>query len=405
MKDVCLFFQVHNPLRLRTYRFFDMGIEHNYLDDAAIRSAAQKLAYNCYIPMNEMLLQLIKANKKRFKVSFYISGLSVEQFKSYSPQVMESFRELGRTGCVEFVAGTYSNSLSSLARHEDFKEEVRLHAEMIKREFDQTPQSFCNTAMIYSDTIGEAIADMGFRQTITEGAKHLLGWKNPNFVYANSLNPRLRLLMRNYRLSDDIGFRFSDHDWAEWPLTADRFASWIDNEDGDVVNISMDYNALGDWQCADTGIFEFMEHLPKAILSSGKLKFSTLAEAAEHQPIGVLHANNAVSWADEERDLSAWLGNELQKEAFNTLYRQADKVARLANPDYSFVWRFMQSADHFYYMGTKWFSDGNGQSRFNPYGSSYEAFINYMNILSDFIIELDKQTLPENKEWISYVNL
>lgn len=392
MKTVSLIFIVHQPLKLRTYRFFDMGRSHDYLDDAANRSIMQRVAASSYLPMNELLLKAIKANKGKFKVSFYISGMAMEQFRSYAPEVMEGFRSLARTGHVEFIAGTYSNSLSSIINREEFAADVRLHTETLEKEFGATPASFCNTALLYSDTIGDMVADMGFRAMITEGAKHVLGWKSPDYVYANALNQKLRLLLRNNRLSDDIAFRFSDRDWAEWPLTAEKFAGWIaDGGKGETVNICLDYDSIGEWQKAESGIFDFMASLPKAVLRTGKLKFGTPSEAAaEYQPAGILHSNHPITWADEERDISAWLGNELQNEAFDKLYRQYPKVRALADPAFDHPWRFLQTANHFYYMGTKWFSAGDLQSNYNPYPSSYEAFINYMNILSDFIIELDR---------------
>lgn len=378
-------------MRLKTYRFFNMGRDHNYLDDSSNRSIIRRAATECYIPMNDILLRLIKADKGRFRVSFYLSGLVVEQMKAYAPDALESFRQLAATGCVEFVGGTYSASLSSLVSKEEFTEEVRLHSVTMQQEFGQKPTAFYNTALLYSDEIGEMVAEMGFRVMLTEGARHVLGWKSPNYVYANARNQKLRLLLRNYRLSDDVAFRFSDKTWAEWPLTADKFVSWMADEKAEVLNIFMDYDALGSWQREQSGIFDFMEALPRAALGTGGLAFATVSESgAEHQPIGVLHANHEVTWADEERDLTAWLGNELQNEAFRKLYDQRHKVYMLDSPDFFYPWRFLQAANHFYYMGTKWFSDGDLQSNTNPYPSSYEAFINYMNVLSDFINELDR---------------
>lgn len=394
MKTVSLIFTVHQPLRLRTYRFFNMGRDHSYLDDSANRSIMQRVAKNCYLPMNTLLLKLIKANKGKFKVSFYISGMAVEQFRAYAPEVLLSFRELAGSEDVEFLAGSYSNSLAALADADEFAEDARLHADMLKKEFGvKKPAVFCNTALLYSDEIGEAVAAMGFKAMIVEGAKHVLGWKSPNYVYANPLDSKLRLLLRNNRLSDDIAFRFSDRNWSEWPLTAEKFAGWIDEAAGETVNICLDYDCLGEWQKAHSGIFDFIEALPKAVLRNKKLEFDTPSKAAaKYQPTGVLYVNHPTTWADEERDISSWLGNELQREAFNTLYAQKDKVKALDSPDFNYPWRFLQTANHFYYMATKWFSDGELQSNTNPYPSSYEAFINYMNILNDFIVELDRAT-------------
>lgn len=399
MKAISLFFQVHQPMRLKTYRFFNMGKDHNYLDDALNRATMQRVATESYLPMNALLLQLIKAGRGKFKVSFYISGLAMEQFRSYTPEVLHSFRELAATGAVEFVAGTYSNSLSALISEDEFQSDVRQHAAMIEKEFGQTPTAFFNTALLYSDSIGKEVAEMGFKTMLTEGARHLLGWKSPNYVYANAINQKLRLLLRNYRLSDDIAFRFSNPHWSEWPMTADKFITWLKGEKGELINLFMDYEVFGARQSKDTGIFEFMKAFIKEALDTKEFIFETVSEsAAGHQPIGVLYSNNEVTWADEERDLSAWLGNELQNEAFSKLYEQRFKVHQFNDPDFNHVWDFLRNADNFYWMATKWFSDGGQKNDVSPYASSYEAFINYMNVLSDFINELNRRTTTQEKQ-------
>ena len=391
MKTVCFYFQVHQPWRLKTYRFFQMGNDHNYLDDFTNRAIMQKVARECYLPMNALLLSLIQEHKGAFKVSFSITGSAVEQFKAYAPEVLESFKKLADTGCVEFLGETYSHSLSSLASAEEFKNEVKLHSKMLKEEFGVKPTAFRNTELIYSDGIAKMVEDMGFKTMLAEGAKHILGWKSPNFVYTDANDNKLRLLLRNYKLADDIAFRFSNEGWPEWPLTADKFAGWVAAETGDVVNLFMDYETFGEHQKASTGIFDFVKALPGAMLATGEVAFATVSEAAKKlQPVAVLHSPHAMSWADEERDVTAWLGNDLQNEAFAKLYALAPKVKKAKNKDFEYVWHFMQNSDHFYYMATKWFSDGDVHSYFNPYGSAYEAFINYMNVLSDFDIELTK---------------
>lgn len=393
MKTICLYFQVHQPWRLKTYRFFNMGVDHNYLDDLSNRAILQKVARQCYLPMNALLLKLIKEQKGRFRCSFSLTGTVVEQFRAYAPEVLESFRELAETGCVEFLAETYSHSLASLASQEDFEEQVKLHTAMVRKEFGMKPTAFRNTELIYSDHIGEMVAQMGFKTILAEGAKHVLGWKSPNYVYANALNQKLHVLLRNYKLSDDIAFRFSNRSWAEWPLTAEKYAGWLADDEmaGEVINLFMDYETFGEHQKADTGIFDFMKALPQQVLSTRKLEFATVSEASKkYQPVAVLHCPHEMSWADEERDVTAWLGNELQNEAFSKLYGLKEKVKALNNKDFNYVWNFLQTSDHFYYMATKWLSDGDVHSYFNPYGSSYEAFINYMNVLSDFEIEVDK---------------
>ena len=368
-----------------------MGKDHNYLDDLTNRAIMQKVARQCYLPMNALLLKLIKENKGKFRCSFSLTGTVVEQFKAYAPEVLNSFKALAETGCVEFLAETYSHSLSSLASKEDFTEQVKLHTAMIKKEFGLKPTAFRNTELIYSDEIGAQVAEMGFKVMLAEGAKHVLGWKSPDFVYTNAIDQKLRLLLRNYKLSDDIAFRFSNQGWSEYPLTADKYASWLAGETGEIINLFMDYETFGEHQKANTGILDFVKALPAAILKNGDMEFETVTKAAEkHQPISVLHCPHVMSWADEERDVTAWLGNELQNEAFSKLYALKDKVKALKNKDFDYVWNFMQTSDHFYYMATKWLSDGDVHSYFNPYGSSYEAFINYMNVLSDFEIEVEK---------------
>ena len=399
MKTVCLYFQVHQPWRLKVYRFFNIGKDHNYLDDFTNRAIMQKVARQCYLPMNALLLKLIKENKGAFKCSFSITGSAVEQFRAYAPEVLDSFRALAETGCVEFLAETYSHSLAALSSKEDFVEQVKLHSKMIKDEFGKKPVAFRNTELIYSDQIGEMVAGLGFKTILAEGAKHVMGWKSPNYIYTNAIDNSLRVLLRNYKLSDDIAFRFSNQGWDQYPLTADKFAQWVKEDNGEVINLFMDYETFGEHQKADTGIFDFMKAMPAAVLSQGDICFSTVSEAAKSsQPVGVLHCPHVMSWADEERDVTAWLGNELQNEAFSKLYALKDKVKALKNADYEYVWNFMQTSDHFYYMATKWLSDGDVHSYFNPYGSSYEAFINYMNVLSDFEIEVDKALAAKSKK-------
>ena len=391
MKTVSLYFQVHQPWRLKTYRFFNIGKDHNYLDDLTNRAIMQKIARDCYLPMNALLLGLLKENKGAFRISFSLTGTVVEQFKQYAPEVLDSFRALVDTGYVELLGETYSHSLAAVSSKEDFVEQVKAHTAMLKREFGVKPKAFRNTELIYSDDIGAMVGELGFKTMLAEGAKHILGWKSPNFVYAGATDQSLRLLLRNYKLSDDIAFRFSDEGWDEYPLTADKFAQWVAESDGEVVNLFMDYETFGEHQKASTGIFDFMRNLPKAILNRGDLQFATVSEsAAKHQPVSVIHSPHLMSWADEERDITAWLGNDLQNEAFAKLYALKDKVKSLKSEDFNYVWNFMQTSDHFYYMATKWLSDGDVHSYFNPYGSSYEAFINYMNVLSDFQIEVEK---------------
>ena len=392
-KSICLYFQVHQPDRLRLYRFFDIGADDHYFDDFENSSIVRRIASRCYLPMNRVIADLIKEGGKKFKVTFSISGTAIEQFKKYAPEVLESFKALAATGCVEFLAETYSHSLASLISPAEFKEQVKLHAQTIEAEFGVKPKAFRNTELIYSDHIGEMVAAMGYRTMLTEGAKHVLGWKSPNFVYNNPLEPRLKLLLKNSSLSDDIAFRFSNTSWSEWPLTADKYAGWVAEalENDDIVNLFMDYETFGEHQKAASGIFEFFKALPKEIAKYKNIAFCTASEAAKkHQAVAELNVPFPISWADEERDTSAWLGNELQNEAFNKIYALEAKVRKCADEKISQTFRRLQESDHMYYMCTKFFSDGAVHSYFNPYDTPYEAFINYMNVLSDFEIRVDE---------------
>ncbi len=404
MKTICLYFQVHQPWRLKTYRFFNIGTDHNYLDDLLNRSIMQKIANDCYLPMNSLLLSLISASKGKFRCSFSITGIAIEQFKAYAPEVLESFKALASSGCVEFMAETYSHSLSSLASEDEFKKEVQKHADLIKSEFGIAPTAFRNTELIYNDHIGEIVSSMGFKTILAEGARHVMGWKSSNYIYANALDQKMRLLLRNYKFADDIAFRFSNEGWDQYPLTADKYVDWLQNSseaEGEIINLFMDYETFGEHQKASTGIFDFMKALPDVALASNNLEFATVSEAAQkYQPVSVLHCPHAMSWADEERDITAWLGNELQNEAFSKLYALRDKIVELDDANYNYVWHFMQTSDHFYYMATKWLSDGDVHSYFNPYDSAYEAFINYMNILSDFEIEVEAALTAKRKTLI-----
>ena len=406
MKSICFYFQVHQPFRYRRYRFFDIGNDHYYYDDYANESILRKVADRCYLPANQLMLELIKKHKGKFKIAYSISGLALEQFELYAPEVIDSFKALADTGYVEFLSETYSHSLVSLKNPELFKKQVADHDQLIEKFFGQKPKVFRNTELIYSDQIGEMVAQMGFKAMMTEGARHILGWKSPNFLYVNAVNPRLKVLMRNFKLSDDLAFRFSNQSWNEYPLTAEKFVKWISAlEKDEICNIFLDYEAFGEHQAADTGIFKFMEHLPQTVFKQSKMTFVTPSEvAAKFQPVSMVSVPHPISWADEERDLSAWLGNELQDEAFNKLYELADRMSKITDSAMIKDWNYLQSSDHFYYMCTKFFSDGEVHKYFNPYESPYEAFINYMNVLSDFKLRLNS-FIPESKSEIEIAGL
>jgi alpha-amylase len=391
MRSICLYFQVHQPFRLRTYRFFDIGADHYYYDDYQNKRIVRRIASDCYLPANEVLLGLINEYGSAFKVSFSISGTALEQFKKYTPEVIESFRRLAKTGNVEFLAETYSHSLTSLNNPDEFKRQVKEHSAAIKALFGVTPTAFRNTELIYSNSIAGQVLEMGYKTMLTEGAKQLLGWKSPNFLYCSAPHQRLKLLLRNYQLSDDIAFRFSQKDWSEWPLTAEKYVTWLNQIDPkqEIVNLFMDYETFGEHQKGESGIFGFLRTLPELIIKSRKWTFTTPSEVAEDlQPVAGIDCPHAISWADEERDVTAWLGNDLQEDAFASLYTCSEVMATCKDTELHRDWNYLQASDHFYYMCTKWFSDGAVHHYFNPYGSPYEAFLNYMNVLADFQIRV-----------------
>lgn len=399
-KAICFYFQVHQPFRLKRYRFFDLGNDHYYYDDYLNESILRKVADKCYLPANNILLDLINKHKGKFKVTFSLSGIAINQFRLYAPEVLDSFRQLAETGMVEFLAETNSHSLASLKSRKVFEEQVMSHRKMLKDYLGVDATSFRNTELIYSDTIGSWIAEMGFKSMMTEGAKHVLGWKSPNFLYCNSLNPRLKVLLRNFVLSDDIAFRFSNRTWNEWPLTADKYAAWINKlaPKSELLNIFLDYETFGEHNWKESGIFEFLRHMPGTILKKTPFKFMTPSEISDTLlPISAINIPSPISWADEERDITAWQGNELQIAALEKLYSLAPKVERCDDKAILKDWTYLQSSDHFYYMATKFFSDGAVHAYFNPYETPYDAFMNYMNVLSDFEIRL-KKLLPDTHE-------
>ncbi len=392
-KTICLYFQVHQPDRLRLYRFFDIGKDSWYYDEFANKTILRRVAERCYLPANEVMLEQIRLHKGAFKISYSISGVVLDQFEKYAPEVIESFKELAKTGCVEFLAETYAHSLASIVSEDEFIAQVKKHSLRIESLFGQKPKVFRNTELIYSDTIGATVAQMGFNGMLTEGAKHILGWKSPNYIYTNAINPRLKLLLKNFQLSDDIAFRFSDRSWANWPLTSEKYVTWLSKslEKDEIVNLFMDYETFGEHQQSSTGIFQFLKHLPSAVLSQTDFEFCTPSEVCKkHQPVAPLHVPYAISWADEERDISAWIGNELQNEAFGKLYEARESVLKTKDTALLSDFHKLQESDHFYYMCTKFFSDGAVHKYFNPYDTPYEAFINYMNVLSDFLVRVEK---------------
>lgn len=391
MASVCFYFQVHQPFRLRRFSIFDRGAD--YFDNPVNQEIVRKVAARCYLPANAVLRELIDRHEGRFRVAFSLTGLIIEQFQRFAPEVLDSFRTLAETGAVEFLAETYYHSLSFLYSRQEFAAQVELHRGLVRRLFGQTPTVFRNTELIYNNELARAAADLGFQAVLCEGADHLLGYRSPARLYCPPSRPDLKLLLKNYRLSDDIAFRFSNRDWPEWPLTADKFAEWVSraNSDGQVVNLFMDYETFGEHQWAETGIFDFLRALPAAILRRGDTDFRTPSECAAAFPAaGEYDVPHMISWADVERDLSAWLGNAMQSNALHELYRLEPLVLERGDEALLHDWRRLQTSDHFYYMSTKHYADGAVHKYFNPYDSPYDSFINFMNVLDNLRARLGR---------------
>jgi alpha-amylase len=384
MASVCFYFQVHQPYRLRRYNIFDSGID--YFDDYKNGEICRKVANKCYLPANRLLLKLINQNDGRFKIAYSITGVVLDQFERYAPEVLSTFHALAETGCVEFLTETYYHSLSFLYSKEEFSEQVRMHQDRINSLFGQKPRVFRNTELIYNNELADAVGEMGFEGVVCEGADHILGFRSPSYVYYPPSQNGIKMLLKNYRLSDDIAFRFSNQDWQEWPLTAPKFANWVSdvNGNGYTVNLFMDYETLGEHQWEDTGIFEFLEHLPNEILQHPDNDFKTPSEVIDsYDAVGEINVPYMISWADMERDLSAWLGNAMQSNSLHELYSIEQQVKATKDPQIISDWRRLQTSDHFYYMCTKWFEDGDVHKYFNPYDSPYDSYINFMNVLDN----------------------
>ena len=388
-KSICIYFQIHHPERLRKYQFFDIGKKHNYFDNYANRSELEDLAENCYLPANALLLDLIKKYEGKFKVAFSISGSAIDQLEMHTPEVIRSFQELTQTGQVEFLAETYSHSLASLSEDTDeFELQVKRHSAAIKELFGKKPVTFRNTSLIYSDKIGKRVADLGFKTMLTDGAKHVLGWKSPNFIYKNALDENLNLLLKNSKLSDDIAIRFSDKNWSEYPLTSEKYVDWVSHslQDTEVLNLFMNYEVIGHYNRAESGIFDFLRYFIQQIAENPNYQFLLPKEVTKkHTAKDILPVPYPISWTDEERDITSWLGNELQKEAFTELFKIQPLVKKKKNAELNEDYSRLQASEHFYFMRTKLFSGADYHKYILPYESPYEAFINYMNVLSDFI--------------------
>ena len=393
MKSVCFYFKIHQPFRLKRYRFFDIGNDHYYFDDFANDEIVSRVAQQSYLPMCQTLLDIINESGNKFKCSICISGTAIEQLQLYVPECIELLKKLANTGCVEFMSGTYSDSLASLEDVEEFLKQVKQHDDLIKLLFKVNPVTFANTELIYDDEIAALISSMGFEAVLTEGAKHILGWKSPNYIYSSVSVPDLKLLFTNRKLEEDITRRFNDTSWDEYPLTADKYIDWLVSlpKDQQIINLYMSMDTFGTFLAKDTGIFDFMKALPRFAKEKG-IEFSMPSEVVNKlKSVDVISVPSPISDVDEARDVSAWKGNELQNEALNKLYAVAERVNLCQDRRLKKDWQYLQSSDHFYYMSTKNLADGESHAAFSPYDSPFSAFTNYMNVLADFLVRVEEQ--------------
>jgi len=393
MPHICLFFQVHQPRRLRRYTIFDIDRHHDYDNDRLNTQVLRKVSEKCYLPANQLLLDLLRRYEGDFRVSFSLTGTLIDQLEIQEREVLESFQRLNETGYVEWLNETYDHSLASLYSPGEFREQVYRHHAKIEALFGQKAVTFCNTEMIYDNAIAQAAGEMGYQVMLTEGADQVLAGRNPRVAWRSVSRPDLTVLLRDYRLSDDISFRFSATDWFEYPLTAKKYARWLNQHSGsaEVINLFMDYETFGEHQWLETGIFDFLRELPAEILKYPDLGFRTPSQIIpEPSSVAMLDVEETISWADSERDLTAWTGNGMQRDALQSLYQMEERVKKSGDEDVLKTWRMLQTSDHFYYMCTKWFADGDVHTYFNPWESPYDAYISYMNILDDFDRNLPK---------------
>ncbi len=387
MTNVCFYFQVHQPFRMRKYRFFDIGRSDEYFDHDLNKEVCKRLAKDCYLPANEIILEKIRDSDGRLKVSFSISGLAIEQFEQYAPEVIDSFKKLAETGCVEFLGETYYHSLASAFSEKEFDLQVKMHSEKINALFGQKPKVFRNTELIYDNDVAAFAERAGFTGILSEGADSVLGWRSPNSIYKPKGTTNISLIMKNYRLSDDIAFRFSDKEWSQWPLTADKFSEWVassgDNDDTHSINLFMDYETFGEHHKKDSGIMGFLADLPGKLISRD-VGFITPSELiSSYEPKVEIDVPTPISWADDERDMSAWKSNNMQNNALSEIFDMEDLVKSSGDARLIQAWRMLTTSDHFYYMSTKKRNDGMIHNYFSPYKTPYDSFISYMNIVND----------------------
>jgi alpha-amylase len=398
-KAIVLYLHVHQPYRVRHYSIFDVAANHNYFDAeyedrTSNERIIHKVAEKSYIPTNRRLLQMLNEHPE-FRLSMSITGTVIEQLERWSPEALESFKALVRTGRVEIVAETYHHSLAFFYSRSEFEAQVKMHEEKVQEIFGQTPKVFRNTELSYNNDIAYWADKAGYKGILSEGWDKVLDWRSPNFVYRPSYTENIRLLMKNYKLSDDIAFRFGDRNWAGWPLTADKFTHWLNStNDAQIFNLFMDYETFGEHQWDESGIFDFLEHLPKEWLRQNDNSFMTVSEAIDaFEPADYIDTPYTVTWADTERDLSAWLGNSMQSSSILKLYGLQDKIMQTGDLGLIEDWRKLQTSDHFYYMCTKWFNDGDIHAYFSPYENPYDAFIAFMNAYHDLLYRLSQKGL------------
>lgn len=396
-KALVLYLHVHQPYRVRHYTVFDSGSNHDYFsaayeDPTSNERTLKKVAEKSYKPANARLLQLLNENPE-FKLSLSITGTIIEQMERWAPETLESFKRLTETGRVEILAETYHHSLAFFYSREEFEIQVAMHTRKIQEVFGQTPQVFRNTELAYNNDLAYWAEQSGYKGVLAEGWDPILDWRSPNYVYRPAYTDHIRLLMKNYKLSDDIAFRFGDREWSEWPLTADKFSHWLSTDDNATnFNLFMDYETFGEHQWDDSGIFGFLEHLPVEWLKTDNHTFMTVSEAIDSfEPVDQVDVPQTITWADTERDLSAWLGNPMQTSSIDALYGLANKI--IGTGDFALIedWRRLQTSDHFYYMCTKWFNDGDIHAYFSPYDTPYEAYMNFMNAFRDLQFRLGEK--------------
>ncbi len=398
-KAIVLYLHVHQPFRIRHYTVFDTAVKHDYFDAAyddqeSNQRILKKVADKSYLPTNARLLQLLNDNPQ-FKLSLSITGTVIEQLECWSPEALQSFKDLCATGRVEIVAETYHHSLAFFYSRAEFEMQVEMHKRKVQEVFGQTPQVFRNTELCYNNDVAYWADKAGYKGVLAEGWDPILGWRSPNFVYRPTYTNKIRLLMKNYKLSDDIAFRFGDQNWEGWPLTADKFAHWL-NSDNDATNFNlfMDYETFGEHQWEESGIFGFLSHLPSEWLKTAGNTFMTVSEAIDSfEPVDQIDVPQTITWADTERDLSAWLGNSMQTGSIQALYDLQDQI--ISSGDLALIedWRKLQTSDHFYYMCTKYFNDGDIHAYFSPYKTPYEAYINFMNAYHDLQFRLSEKAV------------